>query len=241
MIPANKQRLFESLFLVYVRRLMRRHFAAVHIAGVERLRGLDGSLPLILVGNHSCWWDGFLDFYLCKTLFHVNPYLMMEEKQLRRYRFFTRFGAFSVNRESPRESYESVQYAVSVLQEPGRGLILYPQGIMLPNDFRPLSFSSGIGRMAVSLGKVLLVPVAHRYEFVGEQRPEAFVSVGEPILSEGENDAKRLAAELEAAVTALLDSLRCAITGKETQWFSTVIHGVASTNVKYDRARGMKQ
>ena len=239
MIPAHKQTLFEDLFLVYTKRLLRSHFHGVHLRGAEQMQAIDRSLPLILFGNHSCWWDGLLDFYLCRTSFDLDPYLMMEEEQLRRYRFFTRLGAFSVNRASPRESYESVQYAISLFDKPNRALILYPQGVMTANDARPLRFSSGIGRIAAGLGKAQLVPLAHRYEFIREQRPEAFVSVGAPLVAEAVRNPKHLTSEAEAVGANLLESLRSAIASGDSHEFTRVVRGKSSTNVRYDKARGL--
>jgi len=237
MIEARKQRVLEGLFALYTRRLLRSHFSALRLQGGERVNGLDRSMPLILFGNHSCWWDGLIEFYLAKKVFSLNPYLMMEEKQLKKYLFFRRFGAFSVNRQSPRESLASIQYAVGLFREPNRVLIMYPQGVMKPNDARPLGFSSGIGRITAALGKVHLIPIAHRYEFLTDQRPEALVAVGEPLLIEDAQEPKRLTVRLEAVVTELLDSLRSTIVSGRFGAFMTVLTGKASTSTRYDGAR----
>jgi hypothetical protein len=55
---------------------------------------------------------------------------------------------------------------------------LFPQGEMLPQDRRPLKFFSGIAKLAEKIANVNLVPVCFRYEFLMEQRPEVFISIG---------------------------------------------------------------
>src|SRR5262249_11056728 len=46
--------------------------------------------PLIVYLNHPSWWDGYMAFVLNRIVLgdHFQGYLMMEEKELRRYRFF---------------------------------------------------------------------------------------------------------------------------------------------------------
>ena len=41
---------------------------------------------------------------------------MMDEQGLRQYPFFRRIGAFSVNRDKPRDMLASLQYAAGLLQ-----------------------------------------------------------------------------------------------------------------------------
>jgi chlorobactene lauroyltransferase len=238
MIAADKQGWFEFCFHRYNTRLLRRHFSKLHLAGIENVRSLDKSLPIIFFGNHSCWWDGLLEHFLAKEIFHLDLYLMMEEKQMVRYKFFRWAGAFSVNRDSPREAVASMRYAASLFTVPGRAVWMYPQGVMQPNDSRPLSFYQGLARITSIIGgKVQLVPFAHRYEFMMEQRPEAFTSIGRPLIVDGAIERRKLTAECESAVTRLLDELKGMITSNNLTMFSTVLTGMKSTNVKYDTAR----
>jgi chlorobactene lauroyltransferase len=238
MIAADKQLWFDMLFFRYNTRMLRKHFAKVHLSGLEHLKPLDRSLPIIFFGNHSNWWDGLLEYFLAREVFHLDLYLMMEEKQMVRYKFFRWVGAFSVNRDSPRQAVESMQYAASLFTEPNRALWIYPQGVMQPNDRRPLDFFPGLVRIISMIGKrVQLVPFAHRYEFMMEQRPEAFTLLGAPLTMEGNVDRQSATVKCAATVTNLLDTLRSRIAQNELQHFTTVLQGTRSTNVTYDAAR----
>src|SRR4030095_9229349 len=110
----------------------------------------------------------------------VDDYLMMDIEQMRKYRFFKYVGVFSVNRNDAREGIESVNYAAELLQNSGRYLWIFPQGEMQPQDYEPVKFFGGIARIAEKLGRVNLVPVSFRYEFIMEQRPEVFIKIGQP-------------------------------------------------------------
>jgi chlorobactene lauroyltransferase len=240
MIEAHKNRLFERLFLIYTRRVMRKHFDGVHVGGLENIRKIDRSLPVILYCNHSSWWDVMLPFLVTKEVLHLDAYAMMEEKQLRRYKFFRRIGVFSVERESPREAVESMRYAASLLDHPNVALWIFPQGVMVPNDVRPLKFYPGVARISAMIGRVQFVPVAHRYEFLMQQRPEAFTLIGEPWVPQDPGTRAELTAELEQRLTNLLDALRCAIVTNGLRGFTQILAGRSSVNERYDRFRMLR-
>ncbi len=238
MIAADKQWWFDVFFFRYNTWALRKHFSKVHVSGLENVEGLDRSLPIIFFGNHSCWWDGLLEYFLAKSVFRLELYLMMEEKQMVRYKFFRWLGAFSVNRDSPKEAVTSMRYAASLFAKPNRAVWIYPQGVMVPNDTRPLDFFPGVARIASFIGgTVQLVPFAHRYEFMMEQRPEAFTAIGKPLVVQGDVNHRQLTAECTKAATTLLDELRCSVARNDLRWFTTVLRGVRSTNSTYDAAR----
>lgn len=237
MIPASKNRIIEPVFDRLNRSMLKKHFSGLHCSGLEHVRALDRSLPIILFGNHSCWWDGLIEFFLSREVLDVDAYLMMEEKQMRRYRFFRWIGAFSVDRSSAREGVRSLRYAADLLTVPGRVLWIYPQGVMLPNDVRPLVFSSGVVRLLEMLPRAQLIAIAHRYEFLKAQRPDAFVAFGPPRLVEGCTSGKSLLPVLQAELTALLDRMKAEIVEGRMEHYTTVLRGTISTNEGWDRAR----
>lgn len=113
-------------------------------------RGMDGSglrsvdwLPLLVVGNHFCWWDGFIQHRLNRIFFHRRQYVMMLEEQLRRNPVLARCGAFSVRKNS-RDALESLNYAAGVLADPANMLIMFPQGRIESIYKETLEFGSGL-------------------------------------------------------------------------------------------------
>lgn len=239
MIKARKSKLFDAVFYRYTRRLLRQHFAAIRVAGHEHLNELDGSLPVIGSGNHSSWWDGLIVYFLSHALLDREIYLMMEERQLARYRFFSLLGAFSVHRENPASAATSIRYAAGILSQPNRWLWIYPQGIMQPNDHRPLHFFPGAAVIArLTETSVQFIPFAHRYEFLNEQRPEAFVRLGSPLLLHQPIEVEETTRAMERCVTELLEKLRQDIAAGRLDEYRVIFTGKVSTNIRYDRILG---
>jgi len=240
-IPAHKRPVLEAAMAACNRRFLRKHFHAMWVGGEKHVAGLDRNIPVVLLGNHSCWWDPLVEFFFSHDVFGLDGYAMMDEKQLERYRFFRWIGVFSVRRESSRDAVVSLRYAASILDRPNRALWIYPQGVMLPGDVRPLGFQTGIGRLAHMLARVQFVPFVHRYEFVGDQRPEVFTEYGQPFIPDGSVEVRGMVREVEERVTAMLDDLRCRIARQDTGGFRNVLRGAPSTSTRWDRVRLLEE
>ncbi len=203
-------------------------------------------VPVIWCANHSSWWDGYLGMAANELRFKRDAYVMVEATQLARYGFFRWVGGFSVDRGDARSALDSLRYATNLLVTgPRRALLIFPQGTISANDARPLSFFAGIGHIARDIarasGACALVPLALRYEFIGEQKPEAFISAGQPLLVDAGARPKAVAAEAEAALTGELDQLRADVVGYRFDSFDDVLTGTLSINRLWDRVRGKTQ
>jgi 1-acyl-sn-glycerol-3-phosphate acyltransferase len=162
---------------------------------------------------------------------------MMDIEQMKKYRFFRYVGVFSVDRHNPRESIESVNYAVELLKNTNRHLWIYPQGIMQPQDKRPLTFYSGILHISKKIGGVNLLPVCFRYEFMKEQRPEVFIKIGEPDIIKNSVDNK-LTGYMQNKFTFELDLLKNMVINSNTLEFKTIFRGKSSRNKTVDKFYG---
>jgi chlorobactene lauroyltransferase len=195
--------------------------------------------PMVIYANHSSWWDGYV-IALMERLLHVDGYLMVEEAQLRRYFFFTWIGCFSVDRQNRRSAMQSLHYAAELLKgRPGRMVGIFPQGEISPNDHRPLAFYHGAAYLARLAAPVLLYPLAIRIEYLAEQRPALFLSLGEPVLITNEeinepSFLKTCTKRLEDTLTAELDQLRADVIAGDYRSFKIAIQGKASTNRIFD-------
>ncbi len=208
MITARKERMFERMFALYNRNLIRRRFEGLRVAGLDHLRQRRTNVPQLLYANHSSWWDGLVMFQLAYQR-KLDLYAMMEEKQLRQYPFHRKLGAFSVVRTRPREALKSIEYACNLLRHTSRTLLIFPQGETAPNDIRPLKFYNGAARIIERVGEIDAVPVALRYEFLDEFRPEILVRVGEGERIEATSDfnAKQLTNCMAEKLARTLDDL----------------------------------
>ncbi|MCS6848567.1 MAG: lysophospholipid acyltransferase family protein [Anaerolineae bacterium] len=256
MITARKHPLLNWLIYFFlVKAQLRSSFHRIYLRQAAPPPG-PGSPPLIMFGNHSAWWDAHLAMALNEECWHTDGYVMVEDIQLARYGFFRWCGAFSVNRRDPRSAVESMNYAISLLTEAPRrsagprALLIFPQGEIRANDVRPLVFYQGAGRIASKTaqraGACVLYPIALRYEFIGEQKPDAFISVGQPIVVRRENgagamDPRQITARMEQALTEELDRLHDDVVAYRLNSFTPLIQGARSINRVWDAVRGKEQ
>ena len=179
MIAANKNDILDSLLYVYFRWLARRAFHLVTVRGLSRLKTLPNHRPVLLFCNHTNWWDGLIIYLMTRQMPHKSVYCMMEEKQLKHYRFFTWLGAFSVDLSSPLRSAASLRYAQRLMQVPETAIWIFPQG-RLTRPSEPIEIKPGTDYLARNSPHALLVPVAMRYDFFREDRPNVLVEIGTP-------------------------------------------------------------
>ncbi len=238
-IPAAKNMIGdEAIYYLLGRPALKKTFHRIWFQSVGRLpSSSDG--PVIFYLNHSSWWDGYIMMIIHRRIFHRRfySYLMMEEKQLRDFRFFTWCGAFSINRHDPDDSIRSVEYISSLLrQPPARGLYIFPQGRIVHNDHRPLTLYPGIARIALRVGNVTLCPISCRFEFGGRYLPEAFIRVGPIHRPEPGADIDTLIADITRRLTASMDTIRDAIVSGATHNFSVLMHGRSSIDQRFAQA-----
>jgi len=164
----------------------------------------------------------------------------MEAQHLARYDFFRRIGARPLRREPPRAAWADLCAAAEELGA-GTGLWIFPQGERRPAGERPLRCERGAAQLARACpGQLRVCPVAFRYAFLGEQRPEAFVLVGEEWLpSPAERAGSRrvlmeaIAGRLEQTVAGL-DEL---VARERLDAFAPLAAGALSVNKRLDRFR----
>jgi hypothetical protein len=220
-----------------VRTACRSQFATIWIKReTPRPHPADG--PLIVYLNHSAWWDAYMPFllYFEELQASFQTYVMMEEKQLRPYRFFATCGAFSIDRRRPGESEKAIAYISNRLRnQPNRMLWIFPQGKILPNDQRPLRLYPGIARIIAQTGGALCWPVALRYEFRGMQAPEAFIRTGTPHFMNGQGSETAILTELSERLTTTLDQLRDDTTTSRLSEYTPLMRGRQGIDKAFDR------
>lgn len=226
MLTAKKNILFENLFAFYHHNLIRRKFNSYQINGLNTLFKRNKSLPLIIFLNHSSWWDGLIAFEISHNL-KLESFIMMDEKQLKKLFLFRLLGAFSINKENPRQARNSLEYAVKILKKNNRHVLwIFPQGEILPNDKRPIYFYNGLSKIVQKFGtKIQMLPIAIRYEFTGNFKPEIFVKIGEIELFSVDNNfsGKKLTEKLSLELTKVLDSLKTEIVTQNFNNFENLI------------------
>ncbi len=240
LIPAGKWPLLEHYFLLYTRHYLRRSFHAVHLLGERPQWEDDGHTPLLVCVNHSSWWDVLLGLLVETELFGWEWYTVMDARQLERYTFFTRLGVIGVDRTSLSGAKEFLNYSQNLLKGKRRSLWLTPQGAMLSNYARPMTFQPGLGYLAAGLEDFYYTRVAFHYEFWNERLPEAFVSVA-PIeristTAPGFNRKRFLHAQ-ERALEIQVDALLQAVQQRDPALFHSLLRGKTGISPTYDTIR----
>ncbi|MEK7725409.1 MAG: lysophospholipid acyltransferase family protein [Acidobacteriota bacterium] len=218
MLEAKKSAWFEKIFAIYNRNLFKRRFQALRVEGIENLN----KFPSIIYCNHSSWWDCLVAFEISRKA-KLDTFMMMEEKQLRNLFLFRKLGAFSVIRESPREAVKSIKYAANLLKEKqDRVIWIFPQGRILPNDIRPIEFYNGISRIAEKVENSYFLPIAIRYEFFGDWKPEIIVKIGKAETMKSKN-SKELTEKLAIKLTDILDELKQDIVNNKLESYENLL------------------
>jgi len=112
--------------------------------------------PVVLIGNHFSWWDGFIAYRLNDLRLHKKFHIMMLEEQLSSRLFLNKAGAFSIKRGS-RSVLESLHYASSLLHEKENMLVVYPQGTIASIHKRPVRFEKGVERIIAGASDKLMI------------------------------------------------------------------------------------
>lgn len=239
-LPARPNRVGAwAVYRLLVRPALRRTFGRVLLDVGSAGTALGGQQPVLCYVTHVSWWDGYLAFELFRNRFPRRHFLMMEEAQLRRYFFFRWCGCFSVQRTDPREAVRSLRYAAHLLTSERQPLVwMFPQGTILPADARPLELYRGAAEIATRSDGTWCVPVALRYEFGAEQRPDALIACGEPLWVNGDDQARRIQPILSERLLATADRLRDAWATGDLATFQPILLGKQSTNRVFDALLG---
>ncbi len=221
--------------------------SGVMVAGLEHLadwsRDVSPDRPLILIANHSSWWDAVMPILISLERLNHDAYGVMEERQLKRYGFFRKLGMFSIDREDARSAYRSLEYGAGLIRNTGRVLWLFPQGEIVPNDRRPLRFYSGTARIIRMTGSCSVATVAFRYELLHNERPTAFARIAPPEHFTGIDlpDVNGLNEHLVRMLTRTMDQLREEVVNEQLEEYEPVLKGKRSIDEWWDRIRGMQK
>jgi 1-acyl-sn-glycerol-3-phosphate acyltransferase len=179
---------------------------AVHrlfLAGLPR--ELDEDLPLLLVANHTSWWDGFLIRKAQEQIRREDDFHpVMLDQELRKRPFLRLLGAQGLTPGSSASFRRLLRRFQARREHSGDFTVLFfPQGRIWPSHRRPLGFQPGIRLVAEALAPATTLPLALHIQPGRYPAPLAFLSFGEPIRGDGspptgEELEDRVARELDA-------------------------------------------
>jgi 1-acyl-sn-glycerol-3-phosphate acyltransferase len=212
-IPAQKSGWFTRWFVGDAETRIFRAFGAVKVRGLEGLACIARDSPVLVVSNHTAWWDPLVVLYVCVRVLRLDAYAMMDAKNLRRLPFFGKVGAFGVDLDDAADGARAIRYAARLLDRPGRLVWIFAQGRELPVTARPLVFRPGSAEIA-RVASVVVIPAALRYEHGSRPEPMIYLALGEPL--DPDRDVVRARTAHEAAVTRELDRIDRALVSGDT-------------------------
>jgi 1-acyl-sn-glycerol-3-phosphate acyltransferase len=144
MIKAKHHWFIYPFFIFYSFWKIKRHFKDVHINTLLPTDTIDK--PILLIGNHISWWDGFIVQYINQKLWKKKFHFMMLEEQLVKHRFLNLTGGFSIAKKS-KEIIASLRYANELLQDKTNLVLMFPQGKITSMHQQTMVFEKGIERI----------------------------------------------------------------------------------------------
>jgi len=236
LIAAGSSKWFKRVFAHYNENyLLRRHFQAFQLSG-EIDPALQGQ-PVLYVMNHSSWWDGMVVYHVIANASKREHYMMMDEEQMKRYRFFRKIGAFSIDKKSSRAIVASLHYSESLLNQ-GHGVWLFPQGDIEHLERRPLRFQTGAGYLLERCPETIVQPVTAYYSLGLHQKAEVSLLFGEPMHRAWQQlGRKTITTMLESTLEDQLNQHRNAVISAargELAEYRSMLKAKRSTNEVFD-------
>ncbi|MBU2492495.1 MAG: lysophospholipid acyltransferase family protein [Bacteroidetes bacterium] len=183
MIKAGHKKWARLLFDFYIKRELKKHFS--HFYLVNNYPQVNKESPLVITPNHISWWDGFFIDYICNKEVGRRIYVMMLEEQLRKYKFFRKLGAYSVNLGNGFSVKDTILYTREIVSDPANVTVIYPQGEIEPFEKRPMVLKEGIKLFVKgNQGNVIVLPVGFKIQYYNEKKPAVIIRFGEPLKSE---------------------------------------------------------
>ena len=170
---------FLRLARPYARHRVSRGLDGMWVAGLDQARAALADRPVIFASNHVAWWDTLLLVVLDAAL-GGRCWAVMDAGNLRRLPFLGWVGALPLDRSSPERSRECLENSAALLDRPGRGVWIFPQGRQRPAHLRPLDLKGGVGIMHAR-SPIDVIVVSLDYVFLERDRPAAIVRFGSPL------------------------------------------------------------
>ena len=248
MLEVRRSWAYTRWFGWYSRRQFRRHFHSLRVRMAPGLPEMEPRIPVIYFCNHAYWWDGFWSQICTELYFRQNLFIIIEQPQLEKHRFFTRIGAFSIDRHNARSALRTLDYAASCLISPStrqNALWIFPQGLIEHVDKRPLLFFRGtagiVDRVLKSSGTLYLVSVVSRIEYLEEQKPELFLSFrpAQLLTRDRWEGLGALTGQMQESTESHLDEVKRLVVERRLDGFESVISGAESINRRVEAIRGL--
>lgn len=139
-VKAKHHFVIYPIFKLFSRVMINSYFSSVEVIGNV---DVSKNRSILLLSNHSSWWDGFWQLYLNKKVFEKKFHFMMLEEQLKKHWYFNYTGGFSI-KKSARSTVETIQYSAELLSHPNNLVLMFPQGKVESIHKHSFRFEKGV-------------------------------------------------------------------------------------------------
>lgn len=142
-IPANENPFYIWFFKWYTYYLAKIRFHKIYYRTTYLPTPSNSTLFL---ANHHNWWDGLIPLLLNEFVFHQHARAIMEDKQMYKHTFFSKIGAFSIDRSNAKSAISSLIYGAEWLKSPNNSLFVYPEG-KITSPYEAIDCEKGFSRI----------------------------------------------------------------------------------------------
>jgi hypothetical protein len=179
-IEAEHRKWARFLFNPYINHLLKTNFNSFYL--INKLPRVDESAGLIITPNHFSWWDGFIIDFISRKLIRRKIHIMMLEEQLKKYWFFRKVGAYSVNLTNPVSTARTMKYTNNVLKSPRNFVVLYPQGKIQSFNAKSIIVKEGLRHILNNIEcELYVLPLALKVEYGNNKNPDVIAQFGSPL------------------------------------------------------------
>lgn len=180
MIKAEHSTWARMLYNPYINRLIKKSFSNFYL--VNSIPNIPGDKSLIITPNHISWWDGFFIDFVSQHRLNRKLYLMILETTLKRFWFFRKLGAYSIEPANPRSIIDTIKYTNKILLDKRNFVVTYPQGEIEPFGKRPLSIKEGLKLfLKENTNQKIIMPVGFKIQYYNEKKPAVLCRFGEQL------------------------------------------------------------
>ncbi len=225
-------------FRWYTKRYLKKNFNAIRLSKSSAPLPDFSGLPVLVVMNHSSWWDLLIGTFLSEYLPKYQHYIPMDEKMLPKYRILSKMGFFGVS-STPRGAAVFLRRGRAIFSEPYRALWVTAQGEFVDPRVRPIVLRSGVGYFASKLEKALILPIAIEYCFWQERTAEVLLYFSKVIETGQSLNLNRdlWTTRLEQELTSSQDQLAKEAMTRNPDHFRILSQGTSGIGGVYDTCR----
>jgi len=150
---------------------LQRAFRSIHFHGTIA----DREKPVLIIANHFCWWDGFIQFRLNQKFLKRKPHVMMLEEELKKFPVLNRMGAYSVQKKT-RDVITSLNYTVDLLADAKNMVLLFPQGEIQSLHTTVFHFENGLQYILNHLkNDIQVIFNVNLVDYFSDKKPSLYV------------------------------------------------------------------